>query len=267
MFYSLPQHSKRSSVLIKCPVSFKLILGLSIGCLLFSGCSTTYGVANIHTSSTYSANPGHADTTSVTMKSTYVSGTISSNVKDEAYNSREFSKFGTLSVHRSITEKTHHLSYGGFGFLGNYTANAESTAPGNKSFYGLGFFGAASIRVGKRRKFLDFGPKLAIKYEGGNYYKFRRDQSEIDDFSNTHPQLISAHLGAQMTFNYKFGNVKSGTFTYFGGVFGGPRPTALFSLGMFASYKRYTLIADLSAGDIIAYGITSLSFSYNLNKN
>ena len=259
-------YAHRAQVVSKYVKCLKLALGIAFGSLLFSSCSTTYGVANIHTSSTYSANLGHADTTSVVKEATYLSGTISSNIQDDAYNDNEFSKFGTLTVHRSITQKTHHLSYGGFGFLGTYKVNNESTAPGNKSLHGMGVFGAANLRVGKRRKFLDFGPRLALMYEGGEYHKFRRDYSEIDDFRNQHPQLFSAHLGAQMTFNFKFGNVKSGTFIYYGGIFGGQGLTPIFSQGVFASYKQYMLIADVSTIPL-NYAISSLSFSYRFGKN
>lgn len=245
------------------PLIFGLLLAPLL--LLSTSCITVYGIANVQSSTAYIPHPGHADTAQSVKKATYITGNYSSTIEDAAYEGDESSRMVGLSVNRSIAHNAYTFTYGGFGYGGRYVVNDRTSAPGPKSYYGVGVTGGSSLRLGKRRKFLDLSVRMTMMYENGEYADFRKNFDSIDNFTDQHPNALTTHLVGQMIFNFRIGKLKSGVYNSFGAAFGRSDPTPDFNMGLFFSHKRFMLNSELSMNGY-DYSLLSTGLTYRVSK-
>lgn len=160
-----------------------------------AGCSPTlpkYGVANPGSASSYVAAPVFRDTT---QNATYLSGQFFSNT-GHGYYPDELIYFGDLSLHRSHTGKNYNLSYGLYGFFGNYKVEKVDDYRGNYSFFGSGFTGSINYNEDFHKvAWRVIGLQSSVYYEYGDYARFRQNAEEADLINNLHPDPFRFYSG------------------------------------------------------------------------
>lgn len=207
----LSRNSKTPISLLK---TIFLVVSISI---LFSSCSSFYGVGNFSSESTILQKPTYRDSTA---EATYISGSYHHIINSNDFDEYDKIELGTLSFSKGYTEEKQSYAFGGFLHAGNYQAQALRNIQGtNQVFYGGGVTGEFSFNF--NHKHFDVrlpGVKLTALYESGSYADFRREaesRSESDFFGtesivNLNRDNFSLNLSAISEIVYKHRKVDIG---------------------------------------------------------
>jgi hypothetical protein len=143
---------------------------------MLGGCVRYYGAATSGNNFIYQPKPVYRDSA---VTATYLS---QNTYLGPGYNwFRDINVFTQLSSHRSHTFRYANLSYGTFGFVGNYSLAASRKNPvlypltGNKLYYGYGIRTGINLNIPTSR--IDFrfiGLEMIANRESGEYTRFRR---------------------------------------------------------------------------------------------
>ncbi len=245
-----------------------VIVLFSAGLIALSGCRTEYGIANLNGPTTFMPKPNYADTTSIPIKATYISGSYTHNAQNVAYGDNEQVEFGSIMFNHSRVEKQYDLSYGVFSFAGDYRVSPERLNPGTKSIWGVGGMVEGNLRLGKHYKNFSFGPRLGVMYEGGEYAEFRKlSDGQETDFVNINPDPVTFHTGIQMRLNFFVNDFSFGFQSYWGSISSRIRRNAQINTTLFANYNRWTFKAELGATLLLnnrGYNLTSFGLAYEI---
>jgi len=149
--------------------------------LLCSACNQhIYAPALFKTDISYQFKPMSSDSVKT---ANYVSGSV---MVSQGANQQDEILIGQGSFNRAVTLENFNLSYGGYGFLGNYqNTTLSSKEPGyftNKLISGLGLRSSADVYVATGRTNVRFGLEGAYSIEFGSYADFRRSAQTLPGF-------------------------------------------------------------------------------------
>lgn len=184
--------------------NFLFLFSISFIVILLSSCGAAYyGPARLGSDIAYQPKPMLADSikSNTYLNATYTLGS-GTNLEDE-------NSYLEFNLSRAHALKNVNLSYGCYGYLGNY-ANGTLDPQNNhyfvsKSYGGYGFrFSANYVMASGRTEFRFPGIELGYSKELGQYADFRRDVlNQADFFVNPNTQLFTLGGSAEVIWHQR----------------------------------------------------------------
>jgi hypothetical protein len=193
-------------------------ISLAITCqLLFTNCEEYYyGLANRGSENTYMDKPFDSE-----ILATY-GGLRGSKSLGAAYNPDDDNYFMEANLYQSLAKKYFGISYGGFGYFGNYFVNDTNLFFGRKEYFGAGGSIEPHLRVPLRTHGLwRPGIKITYVYETGDFARFRDTIETQKDYTNLHPNNSIFVTALTNDFAGKKDNFEYGLYTIIGWIWDG----------------------------------------------
>jgi hypothetical protein len=146
---------------------------------------------------------------------TYISAGFDQNKGATDFTFNDEINMGVLNINRSHTFQNFNLSYGGYGFIGNY--NNKSTQPGpvdnsqqvgsayftSKAFSGFGLNASADYFTSTgRADWRCIGVELAYNKESGDYLNYRQTASaQPNIFTDHNSEILTAGISSEVIFH------------------------------------------------------------------
>lgn len=184
---------------------------------LYTGCISlpNYGLSGSYMTPTYLQKPFYSDRdSSLTNLSVRYGTNLDTTSLFGDYDKMSFIDAGIY--HSRPINKYLYLSYGAFGYLGNYTVAAVDKYTGKKSFYGINLTAeiTTNLNLGKNIRWRPIGYRLGYLLEKGAYADFRK-KAHIDSLlNNIHPGDQCLTMGFTNDLAIKFNQYEIGIFSH-----------------------------------------------------
>jgi hypothetical protein len=208
----------------------------------FKSCTIPmYGIGKIGSENNYLAKPTYNESVEKN-NAFYVHAVGNVSLNDAVYRKGEKLYYGETMLYRSHTYKYLQLSYGAFGYLGNYYISSEGLYNGNHNLYGGGFtFHSNLLYAVDFVEFRYVGIRITGLYENGKFADFRNEAQKDFLIYNIHPNNRAFNVSATSEVNYNFNKLNFGCYFSFGSTFDIDNLILLtYSAALQASYGSYT---------------------------